>query len=72
MPRTTREYGVIGDLGVAHLLRREVDADLVGQRPHVLRVTDQVDDRQVDLDEVREVGEGEVARQRVGIGRVRG
>ena len=66
-----RRVGREGQLGVADVLRGEVAADVVGERPHVLGVADQVDDGQVDLDEVREVGEGEVVGQLVRIGRHR-
>jgi hypothetical protein len=45
--------------------------DLVGQQPQVLGLRDEVDDRQVDLDEVVEVAEREVLGDRVGIGRHR-
>ena len=41
-----------GQLGVADVLRGQLAGDLVGQRPDVLGVADQVDDREVDLDEV--------------------
>ena len=47
-----------GQLGVPQLLAvGHLAGDLVGQQPHVLGRADQVDDREVDLDEVREVAE---------------
>ena len=49
-----------GHLGVTHLLAGQLARDLIGQQPQVLGLRDQVDDRQVDLDEVVEVAEGEV------------
>ena len=58
-----------GELGVADVLRGQVLRHLVGQRPHVLLVADQVDHRQVDLDEVREVREAEVVGEQRRIGR---
>ena len=67
----TDEYGVQGQLGVADVLRGQVARDLVGQRPDVLGVADQVDDREVDVDEVREVGEREVLGQQLRVGRHR-
>ena len=54
-----------GQLGVADVLRRHVGGDLVGQHPDVLGVADQVDDREVDLDEVGEVAERVELAQRV-------
>ena len=58
-----------GQLGVPDVLRRHLGRDLVRQQPHVLAGPDQVDDRQVDLDEVGEVAEPEVVGQLLGIGR---
>ena len=60
-----------GQLGVADVLRGEVVGDVVRQRPDVLRRAEEVDDGEVDLDEVPEVGEVEVAGQQVGIARHR-
>ena len=72
MPRAHRRVRRQRQLGVADLLRGQVAGHLVGERPHVLGVADQVDDRQVDLDEVREVGEGEVLGELVRVGGHRG
>ena len=55
MPRRMEEYGRHGQLRVPDLLGRQLLGHLVGERPHVLRIANQVDDRQVDLDEVREI-----------------
>ena len=72
MPRRTDEYGRHRQLRVADLLAGELAGHLVGQDPDVLRLADQVDHRQVDLDEMPEVAELEVRRQRVEVGRHRG
>ena len=53
-----------GQLGVPHRLALgHLAGDLVGQQPHVLGRADQVDHREVDLDEVREVAELEERAQ---------
>jgi hypothetical protein len=52
-------------------VRRHLAGDLVGEQADVVRGGDQVDHGQVDLDELREVGEGEVLRQRGRVGRNR-
>ena len=56
-------------LGVADVLRGHVGGDLVGQQPDVLGLAEQVDDREVDLDEVPEVAERVEVAQRVEVGR---
>ena len=55
-------------LGVADVLRGHLGGDLVGQQPDVLRLAEQVDDREVDLDEVPEVAERVEVAQRVEVG----
>ena len=57
-----------GELGVADVLRRHVGGDLVGEQPDVLGLAEQVDDREVDLDEVPEVAERVEVAQRVEVG----
>ena len=52
-------------LGVAHLLGREIAGHLVGEHAHVLVGAQQPHGREVHVDEVREVGEGEEALQLV-------
>jgi hypothetical protein len=58
-----------GQLGVPDVLPCHVTGDLERQQPDVLRGTDQVHHREIDLDEVPEIGEGEEVGQRL---RVRG
>jgi len=69
--RSEMSWSRDGHFGIADLLGGKVDPDLVGQRPDVLRVPDEVGDGQVDLDEVGEVGEGEIAGERLPVGRHR-
>ena len=59
-----RGVGRTGQLGVPDLLHLgHFSGNLVGQQPHVLRGPDQVDHGEVDVDEVREVAEGEEVGQ---------
>jgi len=58
-----------GQLGIPDVLDRQVPRHLVGQRPQVLGRADQVDHREIDGDEVREVGEGEELVQQLRVGR---
>ena len=64
--RRAGELGVPQPLAGGHLA-----ADLVGEVADVLGGADQVDDREVDLDEVREVAELEEPAQLVGVARHR-
>src|SRR5674476_69433 len=52
-----------GQLDVADVLARQLLGDAVSEGPDVLRGAYEVDDRQVQLDEVGEVGEREVVSQ---------
>jgi hypothetical protein len=56
-----------GDLGIPDLLARELARHLVGQRPDVLSVPDEVHHREKDLDEVGEVAEHEEIGQQPGV-----
>ena len=58
--RRAGQLGVPQRLALGHLA-----GDLVGQQPDVVGRADQVDDREVDLDEVREVAEREELLQRL-------
>ena len=62
--------GVRGDgqLGVPDALSDHLGGDLVGEQPDALAGLDQVDHRQVDLDEVGEVAELEVVGQLLRVG----
>jgi len=66
-PADGRRVRRAGELGVPDPLPGHVAGDLIRQQPHVLGRPDEVDHRQVELDEPREVGEGEVRRQLVGV-----
>ncbi len=57
-----------GQFRVTDVLPRHVAGDLERQEPDVLRGADQIHDREVHVDEVAEVGEGEVVGQRLGGG----
>lgn len=54
-----------GELGVPDVLVREARDDLVGEQVDVLRIAQQVDHREIDVDEVREVGERVERAQRL-------
>lgn len=57
-----------GQFGVPDVLGGHVLRHLIGQQPDILGGPDQVHHRQVDVHEMGEVGEGEVGRQRLGVG----
>ena len=64
-PPGTDVYGVQVSSAYRRFWPCHVAGDLVGQQPDVLGRADQVDDREVDLDEVGEVAELEERPQRV-------
>jgi hypothetical protein len=53
-----------GELGVANPLCRKALDDLTGEQVNVLGCAQQGDGRQVDIDEVRKIGEGEEVLER--------
>ena len=68
-PRQDRGVRRAGQLGVADLLVGHVPRHLVRQQPDILGGPHQADDRQEDLDEMGEVGEGEEAAERIQVAR---
>ena len=67
IPRMTEVYGEQVSSAYRICCARHVAGDLVGEHPDVLGRADEVDHRQVDVDEVREVGErGSTRRELVG------
>jgi len=67
-----RGVGRERQLGIPDALCGQVAPDAQGEGVHVVGGAHEVDDREVDLDEVREVGEDEVVRQGLRVGRHRG